>query len=34
MFRIFERKILRKIYGSIKEGERWIISTNKEIEEM
>jgi hypothetical protein len=34
MFRIFERKILRKIYGSVKEGERWRIRTNKEKEEM
>ena len=30
---VFERQILRKMYGYVKE-ERWGIRTNKEIEEM
>jgi hypothetical protein len=29
--RIFERKIVRKIYELVKEGEPWRIRTNKEI---
>jgi hypothetical protein len=33
MGRIFERKVGRKICGSVKEGERWGIRRNKEIEE-
>jgi len=34
MYRIFERKIVRKICGSVKEGERWRIVRNNEIEVM
>lgn len=32
--RIFERKILRKIYGPVKEGETWRIRTNQELEQI
>jgi hypothetical protein len=32
--RIFERKIVRRIYGPINEGESWRIGTNKEIEDI
>lgn len=32
--RIVKRKILRKIYGYVKEENRWRIRTNKAIEEM
>jgi sorting nexin-29 len=32
--RIFERKIVRKVYGPINEGESWRIRTNKEIEDI
>jgi hypothetical protein len=32
--RIFERKIARKIYGPINEGESWRIRTNKEMEDI
>ena len=31
--RIFERKIVRKIYENVKEGEPWRIRTNKEIKD-
>ena len=29
---VFERKILRKIYGPVKENELWIIRRNDELE--
>jgi hypothetical protein len=32
--RIFERKIVRTIYGPINEGGSWRIRTNKEIEDI
>jgi hypothetical protein len=32
--RIFETKIVRKIYGPINEGESWRIRTEKEIEDI
>jgi hypothetical protein len=33
-FKIFERKIVRKINGPINEGESWRLRTNKEIEDI
>jgi hypothetical protein len=33
VLRISERKIVRRIYGSINKGESWRIRTNKEIED-
>jgi hypothetical protein len=32
--RIFEWKALRKIYGPLKENQRWRIRTNHEIQEI
>jgi hypothetical protein len=32
--RIFDRKIVSKIHGLVKEGERWGIRSNKEIKDM
>jgi hypothetical protein len=29
--KIFDRKVVRKMYGPVKEGECWRIRTNKEI---
>jgi hypothetical protein len=34
VLRIFERKIVRRIYGPINEGESWRIRTDKEIEDI
>jgi hypothetical protein len=31
LLRIFERKILRKIYGPIQEGDTWRITNNEEL---
>jgi hypothetical protein len=31
---VFERKILRKIYGSVKENELWRIRRNDELEDI
>jgi hypothetical protein len=31
LLRIFERKILRKIYGLIQEGDTWRIRNNEEL---
>jgi hypothetical protein len=32
--RVFERKVVRTIYGPVKEGERWRIRSNRELEEI
>jgi hypothetical protein len=32
--RVFERKVLRRIYGPVREGERWRIRSNRELEEI
>jgi hypothetical protein len=32
--RVFERKVVRRIYGPVREGERWIIRSNRELEEI
>jgi hypothetical protein len=31
VLRIYERETARKIYGPVREEERWIVRTNKEI---
>jgi len=31
LLRIFERKILRKIYGPVQEGDTWRIRYNEEL---
>jgi hypothetical protein len=31
--RIYERQAVRKIYGPVREGERWRIRTNKKIKD-
>jgi hypothetical protein len=32
--RVFERKVVRRIYGPVTEGERWRIRSNRELEEI
>jgi hypothetical protein len=32
--RVFERKVLRRIYGPVREGERWRIRSNRAVEEI
>ena len=32
--RVFERKILRRIYGPVQDGEMWRIRTNQELEKI
>jgi hypothetical protein len=32
--RVFERKFLRRIYGPVRDGERWRIRSNRELEEI
>jgi hypothetical protein len=32
--RVFERKVLRRIYGPVREGERWRIRSNRGLEEI
>jgi hypothetical protein len=34
VLRIFERKVVRGIYGPVREGERWRIRSNRELEEI
>jgi hypothetical protein len=31
---VFERKVVRMIYGPVREGERWRIRSNRELEEI
>jgi hypothetical protein len=31
---VFERKAVRRIYGPVREGERWRIRSNRELEEI
>jgi hypothetical protein len=32
--RVFERKVVRRIYGPVREGQRWRIRSNRELEEI
>jgi hypothetical protein len=32
--RVFEQKVVRRIDGPVREGERWRIRSNRELEEM
>jgi hypothetical protein len=32
--RVFGRKVARTIYGPVREGERWRIRSNRELEEI
>jgi hypothetical protein len=33
-FCVFERKVVRRIYGPVREGEQWRIRSNRELEEI
>jgi hypothetical protein len=34
VLRIFERKVVRKIYGPVKIGESWRIITNEDVQDI